>query len=154
MVTMLRHGIAEEGGPSDAARSLTVAGVRQLERVLDMVVMRGWRPGAILHSPLVRAVQTADEVWCRFPDIPREECEALATGDLEAVTARLVGLRDPVIVGHEPALGILASMLIGAPPGAIRLDRAGMVAVELGAVRPLRPGTLLFTLSPRWLGIR
>src|ERR1700741_3989638 len=60
-IYLLRHGTAEdrEIGKPDASRALTNKGRRELRAVLHQARMAGVRPGAILPSPLTRAVETA-----------------------------------------------------------------------------------------------
>jgi phosphohistidine phosphatase len=51
----------------------------------------------------------------------------LPLADTSAVGIRLA------LVGHEPDLGDLAARLVGAPPGALALRKAGLALLELGA---------------------
>lgn len=59
------------------------------------------------------------------PDSPGSAPLPLA--DTSAVGIRLA------LVGHEPDLGDLAARLVGAPPGALTLRKAGLALLELGA---------------------
>src|SRR5579872_3839604 len=61
-IYLLRHGIAEDARPgqSDAERALTVEGREKLRRVLKRATAAGLEPGAILSSPLRRAIETAE----------------------------------------------------------------------------------------------
>jgi phosphohistidine phosphatase len=52
-------------------------------------------------------------------------------------------------VGHEPDLGLLASRLLGAPPGAIALRKAGLALLRLPAVEV--GGSLAGTARLEWL---
>src|ERR1051326_8244923 len=61
-IYLLRHGIAEDAAPgqSDADRALTAEGREKLRRVLKRAAAAGVAPGAILSSPLRRAIETAE----------------------------------------------------------------------------------------------
>ena len=57
---LLRHGDARPAGSDgDAARTLSAIGRRDVTRVAEEYVRRGWRPDRILASPLRRAQETA-----------------------------------------------------------------------------------------------
>ena len=57
--------------------------------------------------------------------------------------------RSPVgrllLVGHEPDLGLLGARLLGAPPGAIVLRKAGLALLELPA-----PGQAIGVALGHW----
>jgi len=105
-----RHADAIDGVP-DFERALTPKGVKQAKKMgawLDRNLPSGCR---ILSSPAVRAVQTAEELGRKFklheglaPDKPAQEI-------LKA--AEWPEARGPVlIVGHQPALGQAAALLL------------------------------------------
>ena len=56
-----------------------------------------------------------------------------------------------VLVGHDPDLSLLATRLLGAPPGTLALRKAGVAVLRLP--RSAQPGqaTLRILLSPRLL---
>lgn len=153
-LALLRHGIAEDAADSDFDRALTDEGhagvIAQIERIAD----QGWRPGAILHSPLVRTTQTARHLHARFPDVPMVSLEALALGFYDPILRAAAGATDPVLVGHEPTMGNLCARLIGAPTGAIRFERAGFALLDVDRLPSTRPARLLLFLPPprRYLG--
>jgi len=79
--------------------------------------------------------------WARSPTATRGHPRALRPyGRHEAVA----------IVGHEPSLSRLASLLLtGSPEGVtLALKKGGLVTLELGSVAP-RAGTLRWLLTPR-----
>ena len=69
----------------------------------------------VWHSPLIRAVETA-EIFCDQLDITatrREIDGLLPDDDIRGIARRLSGFGYPLlVVGHEPHLGRLASMLV------------------------------------------
>ena len=52
-------------------------------------------------------------------------------------------------MGHEPDLGLLAARLLGAPPGAIALRKAGLALLRLPVVEV--GGSLAGTARLEWL---
>jgi phosphohistidine phosphatase len=153
-IGMLRHGIAEATAATDFDRALTREGWVQLECVLDAITRTGWAPGTILHSPLVRTVETASSVSARFPAVPCLALDALAIGSLEPILMACARHPDPLLVGHEPTLGNLCARLLGAPSGSIRFDRAGFALVEVDRIPATRPARMVAFLPPDWVDCR
>src|SRR5580765_1210383 len=61
-VTLIRHAEAGDDAPRDESRALTVRGRADARRLGRVLARRGVRFSAIVTSPLVRAVQTAEIV--------------------------------------------------------------------------------------------
>ncbi|MEI7894874.1 MAG: histidine phosphatase family protein, partial [Myxococcales bacterium] len=61
---VMRHGPAEDTAPSgrDGDRTLTVSGRSRTDGVVSALIEKGEAPHAVLTSPLVRTVQTAEIV--------------------------------------------------------------------------------------------
>src|SRR4051794_39453629 len=125
---VMRHGPAHDDSPSgkDADRALTVPGRERVAAVAKALVDAGEEPFAILSSPLVRALETAEIVAevTHLSRRAREEGKAKragATGEIEirrelgmgseklGLLAELVraGRKRVMIVGHEPDLSML-----------------------------------------------
>ena len=109
-----RHADAEDGFP-DMARALTEKGRRQAEhmaRWLGAHLPKGTR---ILVSPATRAQQTAEALTDEF-----ETVRAIAPG--ASYAALLAAAKWPeskgavLIVGHQPALGHVAALLLSGTP--------------------------------------
>lgn len=141
---LIRHAHALDGD-DDAARPLSPKGrkqVRALGRLLREC--RAFEAEEIWHSPLCRSAETAALLAQRLKTkVPTIEMGGLRPGDAaDSILKRLKDLRHPVaVVGHEPHLSALASLLVAgkaAPPrfvlkkcAALRLDRAdGVWAVR------------------------
>lgn len=152
---LLRH--ADAGDPEkwqgdDAARPLSEKGVRQAERLGRHLARIGFEPDAILSSPNVRALQTA-EIVGRALGVSATVDDRLAGSLDPAGVAALLrdagGPRKPVIVGHDPAFSELLAELTGAPDlamkkGALaRVDLAEGVRPGSGVLRWLLPPDLL-----------
>ena len=155
---LLRHGIAEERSPTrmDAGRELTVAGRARTRAVLERAARLGLRADRLFSSPLARAWQTAEiaRMVGLAPTI--ELAQALEPGGdpLPLLPGwRPQGGESPscrlLLVGHEPDLGLLASRLLGAPPGAIALRKAGMALLRLPVLEV--GGSLAGTAGLEWL---
>lgn len=157
---LLRHGIAEERSPDrlDAERELTAAGRTRTRAVLERAACLGLRADRLLSSPLARARQTG-EIACEAGLAPTLElAQALEPGGdpLPLLPAWLTraegGGAAPcrlLLVGHEPDLGLLASRLLGAAPGAIALRKAGLALLRLSP-EPAG-GSLAGTARLEWL---
>lgn len=145
---IMRHGqspsVVEAGVKTDHDRPLADAGRADARRQAGRLAEKGFTPELILHSPLVRAKQTAHEVRKAFGDKPRlEEYEPLSNelrgedlfNRLKADNRR-AGLT--MLVGHMPQLGELAGHLTGVSMG---FEPAGLVVLE--ASEPGRSRVLL-----------
>jgi phosphohistidine phosphatase len=147
-IGLFRHGVAEDTARTDFDRRLTPAGRAEVVRMGELIYRAGYRPGCIVHSPLLRASQTALVLHERFPEAQLQEAEVLAWPQLDSILQTCSGLRDPLLVGHEPILGRLLGKLIGAPDGATPLERAGFALVDVDRLPTTRPGMLRAFIHP------
>lgn len=114
---LIRHGDAVDAGPdaSDGHRWLTARG--RAETALAAARVAAHPVGAVVTSPLVRAVQTAEIVAAHAPPPgPVTVLPALATGDVPAIVrfaGRWSGHGALVLVGHEPTLSEVVVKLLG-----------------------------------------
>jgi phosphohistidine phosphatase len=172
---VMRHGPAQDDSPSgrDADRALTPSGRERVAAVAKALDAEGEAPFAILSSPLVRAVETA-EIVAEVTHLSRRAREdkkaqrAGGTGEIEirrelgmgteklALLAELVraGRKRVMIVGHEPDLSMLVMSLVGKELEA-GMGKGMVVGVKLTA-DPRVAGlefrsTLRFVLDPKSL---
>jgi phosphohistidine phosphatase len=145
---LMRHGHApsasEAGVPSDAARPISEKGRADARRAAEAVKKRGHSPALVLHSPLLRARQTA-EIVAKVLGVRAETLKALdntlpAEEVAAALEARGAGVAEVLAVGHQPQIGELAALL---GRQLVEFRPAGAAAV---ALEP-RPG-LLWTADP------
>ena len=105
-----RHAEAEDGG-ADSKRKLTAHGQAQARRMAEWLRARLPEGARIVSSPAVRAMETAGALT---PDF--ETLAAIAPGHGAAHILAAIGWPDRagtvVVVGHQPTLGQLASLLI------------------------------------------
>jgi len=122
----IRHAAAEgSGAGGDAARKLTDKGREQAKTAAGALTALGIELEALLTSPLVRAVESA-EITAAVHGCPVEPVEGLAPPiDAAAIAARLAELA---------ASGAAAVGLVGNDPRLnISLSKAGAAAVTLPA---------------------
>jgi phosphohistidine phosphatase len=131
---IVRHADAESGS-DDAKRELSPRGRWQAEALGRLVNRLNLRPpGAVWHSPLVRAHQTAELLkssagW----DCPVEAWHGLLPeDDPREVGVRLPAEGDAVIIGHNPHLTGLASWLVtgNAHADAFHVRKASCICLE------------------------
>ena len=149
---LLRHAHAgdpfEWDGP-DEARPLSPRGERQADRLGRFLAGVGFRTDAIITSPKVRAVQTAEIVAERL-GVPVGTDDRLAgdvgLGALEATLLDAGHPTSPILVGHDPDFSDLIVKLCG---GLGVPMRKGAFA-RLDAERPFEPGraTLRWLIPP------
>jgi len=157
---VLRHALAEEtsvGG--DDARHLTDIGRERTEKAALGMHAIGVEFDVILTSPIARAAETAEIVAAAYetrptPRVLMELATGIAPADAVAALAPYGRDDSVMIVGHEPQLSALISILLtGEPDGMhLRLRKGGCVALELPA-KKIERGTaeLLWMMSQRQL---
>lgn len=132
---LIRHAHAVDA-PVDAARPLSPKGrtqVRQLGKFLR--AREVFHPEEIWHSPLVRAQETASLLVRHLRrDLPLVLLPGLEPeDDPQAIARRLrTGTRSVAVVGHEPHLSALASLLIRgqAAPPAFVMKKCAVLTIE------------------------
>lgn len=119
-VYIIRHGHAVDEGPglADESRYLSKKGRKNVREVGRVLHEAGVELDAILTSPLVRAVQTAELIAERLDFVGIVEAlPALAPGiPPRIVAAELASRGNRVAVfGHEPGLSALSAYLCHRP---------------------------------------
>lgn len=138
---ILRHADAEVTAESDELRALTPKGQEQARRMAELCKHCGQTPEVILHSPLLRARETA-EIFSQGIELPRLiEVPWLACGMPPA--AALAQLRSyeefssVLLVGHEPDLSHLIAHCLGLPnPAALHVRKASLACLSLADLEP------------------
>jgi len=107
-----RHAEAEEG-PVDLKRKLTARGEKQARQMADWLKAHAPKQLRILVSPAIRAQQTAKALGLPFETVAQLGPTA-SVPDLLAAIGWPDGERSGavLIVGHQPVLGRLASLLL------------------------------------------
>jgi len=160
MLYILRHATAEEAasGGDDGARKLTERSKEKMRGAAAGLRTMGLKFETILTSPLARATETAELVAAAYDNSPPPQVlPALATGVAapEAVSALRAFAKqgEVMIVGHEPQLGAIASILLtGASDVAhFKLKTGGCIAIDLPARFERGGGELRWMLTHRQL---
>ncbi|MDQ8182729.1 phosphohistidine phosphatase SixA [Pelagicoccus sp. SDUM812005] len=113
---LLRHAHAESDAPSDALRPLSPKGHRQCARLAKAFASNQMlQTAAIWQSGLVRSYETAENIALGLElEVPLQQRDGLAPcDDPTPVAAKLNALdHNCLVVGHEPNLSYLASLLL------------------------------------------
>lgn len=154
-IYLVRHGIAEDESESgtDAARRLTPEGQRKTARVASALREQVKALDLILHSPFVRAVETAEIFSSEYPGVPLRRMPWIRPEDPPAQFFALLGeyqgLARLMVVGHGPHLSGLASLLLtGADNPILGFKKAGVAGIEWTKAAG---GKLMFLLMPKFL---
>jgi phosphohistidine phosphatase len=161
---ILRHGIAvEHGAPgyeNDADRPLTAEGERKLRRIAEAMEELDLSFNLILSSPLVRAHQTAQIVAKALGASKRLELsDTLVPGGNTAELIALINQLQPspenvLLVGHEPYLSGLISLLVSGTEGlAITMKKGGLCKLSTEALQHGRCASLQWLLTPKQMGL-
>ena len=153
---LVRHGIAEDSAPSgrDADRRLTEEGIEKTARVAAAFAKRAPHVDLILHSPYKRAKETAKIFHEQYPKAKLKEGKGLTPFDkagfalpqLEELSVEM----KVMLVGHEPHMSCLASLLItGSDRPVMEFKKAGIAGI--GSLSGLDSCYLMFLLTPKML---
>jgi phosphohistidine phosphatase len=156
---LVRHAFADHADPArwpdDSKRPLTKDGIRRFE-----AAARGLRRlvpdvDAVLSSGYARAWETAEILHDAAGWPKPEECAALEA--VRPAASALNVLRDRgeesvALVGHEPYLSRLASLLCAGDEDELQLDlkKGGVVTLDVGAIEP-RGAYLRWAVAPKIL---
>jgi len=156
---VIRHAdavaLGEQGVTKDGDRPLSEVGAAQAKAIGTGLAAKGFRPGLILSSPLVRARQTADGIQRQFaqdPPVVQEADEAAPGVKPKRLARYLRGLSADAValVGHQPDLGEWAAWLIGGKKAQIDLAKAGVALIRCPDGPRKGSGTLVWLVTPDW----
>ena len=143
----VRHGIAvarEEWEGKDVDRPLTEKGKRRVREVAAGLRRLEVRPTVCYTSPARRAAETAQLLHGLLarPSLMELRNELLPEASPSEVVRLIQGLPPKscvVCIGHEPQLGMAASLLLsGRTSASFPLKKAGACLIELPT--PAKPG--------------
>lgn len=152
---IVRHGKAEERTPNkgDANRRLVDAGIRDMRAISKAMAVLKIRPDIIVSSPLKRARQTAEIlsgvlkpkksiVWDELkPEAsPHDTLKKLKSADFATSV---------ILVGHEPHLSSLVSIITAGSAISILLKKGGLVHIEIYSMTRKPHGALRGLLTPK-----
>jgi phosphohistidine phosphatase len=154
-IWLVRHAIAAEreefDGP-DEERPLTAKGKKQFGAFADWLAGQVEAPMAVVTSPLVRAVETAEilrkALGLKKKDLAESaalSCGAAPERLLEA--ARHSSAERVALVGHEPDLSAALGEFISG--GRVAFRKGFVAAVEFSEEPVLGSGRLCWFVGPR-----
>lgn len=155
----LRHGLAGSAGDwpgPDGERPLTPEGVERMKREAQAMARLGLKLDAVISSPLLRALQTAEIVADRLALRDRLVVDArvgpgFSLAALEEIVAEHAGQGDLMLVGHEPSFSETVGGLVGG--GRVVMKKGGLACVDVPG--PLRSGAeLLWLIPPKILAVQ
>jgi phosphohistidine phosphatase SixA len=131
---LLRH--ADAGDPAawrgdDADRPLSDKGYQQAERLALHLALAGFEPDAVVSSPKVRALQTAEIVAAALGIEVRVDDrlgETLSIPGVEAILRDAGDVARPVLVGHDPDFSELLSSLADAR---LEMKKGALARIDL-----------------------
>ena len=132
---LIRHAQAEDGW-DDASRPLSARGRKQIRTVARLLRRTEvFAPAEIWHSPLLRARDTAALLVGRLRQPAKLRSVAgLTWGDDPALMANKLRTRREslALVGHEPHLSALASLLVAGStePPILVMRKCAVLALE------------------------
>jgi phosphohistidine phosphatase len=151
---LARHGDAvgiDEAG-SDFERRLSELGRAQMAQVGQWLKSRAEPPDLILHSPLLRAAETAAILRRELdPQIPKNEEPLLSPGlRCEQLLAKLAARTEAVVlcVGHQPDIGRCLAEILGG--GRYAISPGAIAAIDFPQVIAPSGGQLRWLLDPAW----
>jgi phosphohistidine phosphatase len=156
---LMRHGIAidreERACPAEAERFLTEEGVKKTRAAALGLRRLEIQPRALLTSPYLRAVQTA-ELTCEALGLPATKLQRtdglLPEAEPATLFRELARLRTPEIIcfGHAPNLDLVIAHALGTPRPVCALKKAGVACLDISSFAAGR-GSLVWLLTPKAL---
>ena len=159
LVYLIRHGIAMDREdpkcPPDTERPLTPKGMKRSHAAALGLLAMKVKPDAVLTSPWLRAVQTA-EIFCEvmgFSSKRISSSDALkGTATPAELLRELAKLKAKVVLcfGHEPHLHLVIGQVLHTGARITELKKAGVACLELERISPPQ-GQLLALYPPSTL---
>ena len=160
---IVRHAIAVEAGTpgyeDDSQRILTDKGRKKMVRIAQGLKELEESLDLILTSPYLRATQTATilrKVFNLKKDkvVETEHLTPMGYVDqlIHEINEKYGELERIAVVGHEPSLSTLVSVLVaGEPELSLTLKKGGVCRLSVGSLQYGRCATLDWLLSPSQL---
>ena len=158
---IIRHGIAEDLGATnhyaDNQRALTEVGRKKMHSIADGLRAFEVRFDLILASPFLRARETAEilaEVFKMKDKLAFSE-NLIPPGYLEQLVEEInehYPVENLAVVGHEPALSSLISILLSGQPALnVTMKKGGVCHLTMDNLQLEGGATLEWLLTPSQL---
>ena len=160
---IVRHAIAVEAGTpayeDDNLRPLTEKGKKKMQKIAQGLKQQETELNLILTSPYLRAMETAKILRNAFDlekgaVIETEHLVPLGHGNelISLINEKYAVVGNIALVGHEPSLGILISMLIAGDPNlSLTLKKGSVCRLTADNLQYGRCATLDWLLTPSQL---
>lgn len=161
-VYIVRHAIAEEpGAKTDSQRKLTEKGREKMGKVARGLKALGVRLNLILTSPYTRARETAEILADEFRLTGEKMIQSVHLAPdssparlVEEIRAHYSRVENLALVGHEPFLSELVSLLLAATPDLqVNFRKGGVCALTLESPKADSRATLEWLLTPSQLAL-
>ena len=160
---IIRHGLAHPLGQkndfTDEKRTLTSQGRDRMREIAKGLRKLEIRPEMILTSPFARARETAEIVADSLSVdgkmlIPTSNLAPGSTFEDLLAEIKEKHVESIALVGHEPALGELAGLIISGDSAiALPLKKGGACCINVTESIPSFKGALVWLLTPKQLRI-
>ena len=154
---LVRHAIAEDSAnyEDDSLRPLTEKGRERMKKIAAALSEIGVQPDLIVSSPYARASQTASVLAKAF----KYRAEILYSdslvpmGDADDMIGEIndkYSVDELMLVGHEPSLSSLGSVLLaGETDIAINLKKGGVCCLSVDNLHYDRKAVLEWLITPK-----
>lgn len=157
---VIRHAEAvdrrTDGIERDYDRPLTEHGANQAHALGTALRERGWVAETVVSSPLVRTMQTTEQLldaWGRHPN-EIVTCDFLACGEMRrrklSKFLEGLGVGSIAIVGHMPDLAEYLGWLLGTDGQQVPLEKAAAALVRFNGPPAKGDGELAWVVTPEW----
>lgn len=153
LLFLFRHGEAVPYAGSDADRQLTASGhadnVLVVAKLSEKLEESQASIEQILCSPFKRAQQTAQSVLEKYSDVEMQATKTLTPENPAQQVLDYVDSASVMLVGHNPLLSKLASLLIdGREDSEIHLGTSNILCLEVDVLAPAC-AKLKYWINPR-----
>lgn len=159
---VLRHAVAIERGTrgyeDDSKRPLTDKGARKMKRIARGMFTLDPSLDVILSSPFLRAKQTAEivaaylDAWEKLAFTPHLKVGGNPEKLIQSINEQYGSDAGIMLVGHEPYLSSLISMLIaGRTDAAIAMKKGGLCKLGVSKLCYGQCASLEWLVTPRQL---
>ena len=154
---LIRHAIAEDlaDHEDDSLRPLTEKGREKMKRISQALKELGVQPDVIVSSPYLRARQTASilakELKYKEELLYSDFLTPMAEpNDMIGEINEKFSVDELMLVGHEPNLSSLASVLLaGSPDLSINFKKGGACCLSVDDLHYDRKATLEWLVTPK-----
>lgn len=156
---LVRHGIAEEVGTpgyeDDSLRPLTDKGRDKMHKIATALKDMDVEPDLIVSSPYMRASQTASILAkeLKYKEQIAYNDFLMPMGEPSDMIGEInekYSVDELMLVGHEPNLSLLASVLLaGKPDLSINLKKGGVCCLSVDNLHYDRKAILEWLVTPK-----